>query len=305
MRATAFLFLLMSCAVASAGTPNDYFKSSTAQPASASDVPRSLFFVGAGGGLGIVASGDQSVFNKGLSTIFDNGELLGTGVATAPPVTLDLGAEVTGVPLGQLGYFRHFGDSDWLWGAKLSYSYLGATNLAVHNLVIPQFGTGTVPNVSSFDGFSFTKSYEVFVDHQLSLVPFVGHSFKKGFVYAGAGPSLSHLGASLNGLVGFASFPQDSILPGLRSVSGLPQSDEQSEWAFGIAASGGLTYFITRSCFLDVNYTFSHPFPDKFDVRSPYRNELYSPVVFQGTLVGNYTAEVNTHLLTISLNVGF
>ena len=227
------------------------------------------------------------------------------GRLTGPPVTPDLGADATGVPLVQLGYFQHFGDSDWLWGIKLSYSYLGTTNLAEHNLVIPQVGTGTVPNVPSFEGFSVIKSYEVFVDHQLSLMPFVGHSFKNSFVYAGAGPSLSRVGASLNDLVGFATFPEGSLLPGLRDVSGRPQSDEQSQWAFGVAASGGLTYFITPSWFLDVNYTFSHPFPSKFHVQSPYHNEIYSPIVFEGTLIGDYTAKVNTHLITISLNVGF
>jgi len=295
----------MACAVASGQTAKDYIQPSTAEPARGSKVPRSLFFAGAGAGLGIVASGEQSVFNKGISSIFDNGVLLGTGTADGPPVTPDLGAEVTGVPLGQLGYFRHFGDSDWLCGVKFSYSYLGATNLAAHNLVIPQVGTGTVPNVSSFEGFSVTKSYEVFVDHQMTMAPFVGRSFNNSFVYIGAGPSLSHVGASLNDLVGFATFPKGSLLPGLRDVSGRPQSDEQSQWAFGVAASGGLTYFITPSWFLDVNYTFSHPFPSKFHTQLPYRNDIYSPIVFEGTLIGDYTAKVNTHLITISLNVGF
>ncbi len=196
------LCLVMACAVASGQTAKDYIQSSTAEPARGSNVPRSLFFAGAGAGLGIVASDEQSVFNKGISRIFDNGVLLGTGTAEGPPVTPDLGADATGVPLVQLGYFQHFGDSDWLWGIKLSYSYLGTTNLAARNLVIPQVGTGTVPDVPSFEGFSVIKSYEVFVDHQLSLVPFVGRSFKNSFVYAGAGPSLSRVGASLNDLVG-------------------------------------------------------------------------------------------------------
>ncbi|HEY7001624.1 MAG TPA: hypothetical protein VH330_07770 [Candidatus Udaeobacter sp.] len=305
MRTRLCLFLLMACAVAKGGTDKDYIQSSTTQGTQSSNVPRSLFFVGVGGGLGIVASGDQSVFNKGLSTIFDNGVLLGTGEAAGPPVTVDLGAQVTGVPLGQLGYFRHFGDSNWLWGAKLSYSYLGSSELSKHDLVIPQVGTGTVPNVSSFDGFSLIKSYDVFIDHQLSLVPFIGRSFKSIFLYGGTGPSLSHVGASLNDLVGFARFPEGSLVPGLVAVSGRPQSNEQSQWAFGIAASGGLTYFFTPSWFLDLNYTFSHPFSDTFHVRSPYRNEANSPIVFQGTLIGDYTAKVNTHLITISLNVGF
>ncbi len=297
--------LVMTCAVASGGPAKDSVQSYSSDLARGSNVPRSLFFAGAGAGLGIVASGEQSVFNKGLSMIFDNGVLLGTGTADGPPVTPDLGAEVTGVPLGQLGYFRHFGDSDWLWGVKFSYSYLRATNLAAHNLVIPQVGTGTVPNVSSFEGFSVTKSYEVFVDHQMTMAPFVGRSFNNSFVYIGAGPSLSHVGASLNDLVGFATFPKGSLLPGLRDVSGRPQSDEQSQWAFGVAASGGVTYFITPSWFLDVNYTFSHPFPSKFHTQLPYRNDIYSPIVFEGTLIGDYTAKLNTHLITISLNVGF
>jgi hypothetical protein len=255
-----------------------------------SNVPRSLFFAGAGAGVGILASGEQSVFNKGISSTFDRGVLLGNGTADGPPVTPTLRAKADFVPLAQLGYFQHFGDSDWLWGVKYSYSHLGAT-LAESNLVVPQVGTSSIPGVPSFTGFSVTRSYEVFVDHQMILAPFVGRSFNNGFVYAGAGPSLSRVGASLNDLVGFAIFPEGSILPGLRDVSGAPQSNAQTQWAWGIAASAGVTYFITPSCFLDLNYTFSNPFPHTFHVESPFHNELYSPVVFEGTLIGDYTAK--------------
>jgi hypothetical protein len=96
----------------------------------------------------------------------------------------------------QLGYFQHFGDSTWLWGVKSSYIYQDKS-LARENLVVPQSGTTSGPNVPTFPGFSVTRSYEVFLDHQITLVPFVGRSFKNGFVYAGAGPSLSRVGASL------------------------------------------------------------------------------------------------------------
>src|SRR5205814_1465722 len=113
-----------------------------------SNVPRSLFFAGAGAGLGVVSSGEQSVYNKGLSSFFDTGVLLGTGTADGPPVTPTLATKAACVPLVQLGYFQHFGDSDWLWGVKYSYSYVG-TSLTESNLVIPQVGTGTVPNVPS------------------------------------------------------------------------------------------------------------------------------------------------------------
>jgi hypothetical protein len=155
MRAGVFLLLVIAGAAASGGTAKDHVQSSTAEPAHGATVPRSLFFVGVGGGLGIVASGEQSVFNKGISNIFDNGVPLGTGTAEGPPITPDLGAEATGVPLGQLGYFQHFGDSEWLWGLKLSYSYLDSTNLSEHNLVIPQVATGTTLSPTHFQT-SFT-----------------------------------------------------------------------------------------------------------------------------------------------------
>src|SRR5262249_48458121 len=153
------------------------------------------------------------------------------GSATGPPVRPNLGTQSDCVPLVQLGYFRHFGDSDWLWGVKYSYSYQDKT-LAVDNLVVPQSGTTAGANVPTFPGFSVTRSYDVFMDHQMILVPFVGRSFKNGYVYAGAGPSLSRVGASLNDVVGFASLP--GAPPPLSSasvvdISGRPQSDSQSE----------------------------------------------------------------------------
>jgi opacity protein-like surface antigen len=207
----------------------------------------------------------------------------------------------------QLGYFQHLGESDWLWGAKYSYSYQDKT-LARDNLVIPQLGISSDPNLATFTGFSVTRSYEVFNDHQMTLVPFVGRSFRNSFVYAGAGPSLSHVGARLNDVVGFANLtgapPPLGSVP-LVDVSGRPQSDAQSQWAFGVAASVGVTYFITPSWFLDFSYTFTHPCPHKFHVEGPFQNDAFSPLVLTGTLIGDYTAKVDTHLITISLNVGF
>ncbi len=50
---------------------------------------------------------------------------------------------------------------------------------------------------------------------------------------------------SLNNLVGYATFPEGTLTPGLTNVSGQPQSNAQSEWAFGIAATAGVTYFLT------------------------------------------------------------
>src|SRR5207244_3572815 len=124
---------------------------------------------GAGVGLGIVASGEQSVFNEGLSSVMGAG-VNTTGEAEGPPVTPTLGAKSDCVPLVQLGYFQHFGESDWLWGVKYSYSYQDKT-LAKDNLIIPQSGTTSGAAVPTFTGFSVTRSYDVFTDHQMALLP--------------------------------------------------------------------------------------------------------------------------------------
>ena len=92
---------------------------------------------------------------------------------------------------------------------------------------------------------------------------------------------------------------------GLLDNSGRPQSKAQSQWAFAVAATAGITSFLTPSVFLDLSYTFSNPFPHKFYVDSPYHNDLYSPIVFEGSLIGDYTAKVMTHSITLSINVGF
>ncbi|MDZ4784254.1 MAG: hypothetical protein SGJ19_28740 [Planctomycetia bacterium] len=88
-------------------------------------------------------------------------------------------------------------------------------------------------------------------------------------------------------------------------ASGLPQTVSDTDWAFGVAATAGATYFFTPKLFLDLSYTFANPFPEEFHAESPFHNEFYSPRVYEGTLVGDYTAEMSMHLLTISLNVGF
>jgi hypothetical protein len=194
-----------------------------------------------------------------------------------------------GVPLGQLDYFQQFGDIDWSAGVKSSYSDPGNMTLDKDTLITPQFGTTSDPSVPIFLGFSVSRSCQVFLDHQTTFMPFVGCSFRNSFVCAGAGPSLSRVGASLNDVVGFANMTGGPPpLNGLVDVSGRPQIDAQTQWAFGIAASVGMTYFFTPSCFLDIGYTFSNPFP--------FQNDAFSPLVLTGTLIGDYTAKVSTHL---------
>ncbi len=114
----------------------------------------------------------------------------GSAEGGVPKSAFFVASESNFIPMVQTGYFRHFGESNWLWGAKFSYSYLGTTS-SVQNLIIPQFGTSTNPNLSSFTGFSVTKSYSVSIYNETNFFSFIGRSFGKTFVYLGGGLSLS------------------------------------------------------------------------------------------------------------------
>jgi opacity protein-like surface antigen len=126
----------------------------------------------------------------------------------------------------------------------------------------------------------------------------VGRSFEKGFVYLGAGPSLSRIQGSLDDVVGFAT-----INGNLTSISGAPQSFSSSDWRSGAAVTAGLTYFLTSSWFLDVSYLFIAPKSRTIFVTSPFNNPGDGTVSFSGTLIGIYTANVrNTQAVAISIN---
>ena len=267
---------------------------------SGSGVPRSAFFVGGGAGYSSANFGTQSVYNKGISNAFINGALVASGEADGPPVDTSFGRKSKFSPVMQLGYFEHFGSSNWLWGAKFSYSYLGATS-GTENLIIPQFGTSTNPNVSTFTGYSVTQSYSVSISSQMAVMLFAGRSFDKGFVYLGAGPSLSRIKGSLNDVVGFAT-----INGNLTNISGAPQSFSSSDWRTGVAATAGITYFLMSSWFVDVSYLFIAPKSRTVSATSPFNNPGDGTLAFTGTLLGIYTANLkNTQAVAISINKAF
>jgi opacity protein-like surface antigen len=262
-------------------------------------VPKSAFFVGVGGGYSFTNFGGQAVYNKGISNVFQSGVLTATGTADGPAVQSSPIPASNAVPAAQLGYFRHFGDSPWLWGAKLSYSYLG-TSSSVPNLVIPQFGSTSNPGVSSFSGFSVTGAYSVAVYHQTSFMPFVGRSFDNSFFYVGAGPSVSQTQANLTNVVGFAT-----INGKLVDISGAPQSFSSTNWNYGVAGTAGVTYFLGSSWFLDLSYSFSMPNGRTTYVTSPFNNPGDGTTAFSGTLIGTYTANLSTEAIAITINKTF
>jgi hypothetical protein len=91
-------------------------------------VPSSSFFLGVGGGYNVANFGTQNVYAVGTSNVYQNGLLISSGSA-AGPANIETNSQSAVAFSAQGGYFQHFNSSDWLWGAKFAYSYLGATSI--------------------------------------------------------------------------------------------------------------------------------------------------------------------------------
>ncbi len=104
-----------------------------------------------------------------------------------------------------------------------------------------------------FTGNALVQSYQIHIDHQMTFVPFIGHAFDRGFVYLGAGPTLTRIRTDLNGLIGFAD------LNGNRTdVSGAPINLTSKSWVLGGAAMVGATYFLDPTWFVDAELHVRH-----------------------------------------------
>jgi hypothetical protein len=226
---------------------------SAEDPAADSTVPSSGLFIGLGGSLNALHL-DQDIGGFATSEVFNGPTLIATGEAGGPPASFDA-SEAAFAPLAQVGYFAHFDESRWLWGAKFSYQYLDA-DLAIDRALVPQVGsfttTGPAPVTTPFTGTVVIGSSETTVEHEMLLLAFLGRSFTDSYVYVGGGPALFGTKSLIKNAIGFADIngrPTD--------VTGAPVDFSSSEWVWGGAAQVGVNYFITPTWSLDLNYTFA------------------------------------------------
>ncbi len=270
---------------------------------SAPAVPRNAFYLGVGASANLADFGTQDVYAVGTSDVFRNGARISSGSA-AGPGSVGMGTDTAIAPVVQLGYFQRFADSAWLWGANLNYSYMNAS-ASVQNARIPQAGSYTPTGSSNavpFTGNAIVQSYQTEVTHQVALMPYVGRAFEAGgFVYLGAGPTLSRMSTRLNGLIGFAD------TNGSRSdISGAPQNFGTEGWVLGGAAMVGVTLFFDASWFVDVRYTLSATQRQTGNYASTFSNPNgQDGTLINGTLVGSSSGRFANQGITFTINRAF
>ncbi|GGF85181.1 hypothetical protein GCM10007301_51350 [Azorhizobium oxalatiphilum] len=262
-----------------------------------SSVPDRAFFVGAGGSLNSSTYPNQDVFGQGLSNIYNSAGLYAQGEAggsTSPylPAQTDIS------PMLQFGYFQRFAGSNWLWGAKFSYNYLGASSTQ-DNFLIPQAGRYVGGVTGDLLGNVYAHQSVLKVDNQIDLVPFLGYAFDKGYVYGGAGPSLARMKSELNGLIGFADlFGQTS------DITGAPDSFSSTNWVWGATLLAGATYFITPDWFIDLNYSYTMYGTKENHFAAPF-STVHNGLTFNGVAFGYYSGTSDVQTLSLTLNRAF
>lgn len=256
--------------------------------------PASAWFGGLGGTFN-ATSLDQDINGGGTTDVFAGGFLNSVGVSSGPTLGFH-GSDNSFGPAAQLGYFEYFSDTAWLWGFKLGYQYEAARTS--YGAVLPQTGTFT-PVVGvpvPFDGDYRIGSSESRIKHQLTLFPFLGHSFANGFFYGGGGPMLVNVQSKLKNVVGFADIGGDSA-----NITGT-MNMEGSSWVWGAGAQAGMTYFLGSSWFLDLNYTYSRTQRFRENLSSSFGN-TFNVTAGTFTTTGNADFSLNDRLTTQSVSV--
>jgi hypothetical protein len=286
-----------SLSVGGAETALAQYAKSSGPPEPVSYVPRAAFYAGVGAGFSSVNFSQQNIFAQGVSDIFQNGVQIASGQAGGP-TDATLPSRNGFSPTVQAGYYQHFAGSNWLWGAKFSYSSLGITSTD-QNVIVPQVGSFTSATPDTFTGNVVVRSFQNTINHQLTFIPFVGRSFERSFFYIGAGPSLTQTRTRLNGVIGFADLNGDHS-----NITGTPSNFSSTQWALGGAATVGMTYFVDRSWFIDLSYTYSmtENRTENWSGLFASSSQGYDDV---GILSGNYSGRVITQSVHVSINRAF
>jgi len=148
-----------------------------------------------------------------------------------------------------------------------------------------------------FSGPAYVRAAQTSLLQEIDLIPFLGHVFGQSYIYVGSGPTLSQTRTRLNGLVGFAL-----VDGGIVDQSGAPQDFSSSSWLFGGAVAVGVTYFLTPTWFLDLNYTYAVTAGHTATFASPFIDQSSTSV---GTLVGNSAWRAETQRVGLTINKAF
>jgi hypothetical protein len=264
-------------------------------------VPQSGFFEGVGVNGSSVNFDNQHVYAGG--TTWQPGPIIGYGAGSTDFM---LDSNSAPVPAIQGGYFKHFSSSRWMWGGKVTYSYLNISS--DRNLLIPQTGgvaetVGGVTTTEPFAGNYSVQNYRQTINHQISLIPFIGRAFEKSYLYLGAGPNFSQTKMSIENMASPIAFVNG--LPISPTGVGNGSNYSTNQWLFGGVAMVGATYFINPTWFVDISYSYSMTQTKTSRWGGPWSDTLPNGSLRIGNNTGTSSGSVNTQAFSVSINKSF
>lgn len=141
----------------------------------------------------------------------------------------------------QAGFFKHFPQSEWLWGLEFLYQYTNLKIKAPNSIsAIDVINPGV--NITDTIGLG---AIEAKVNDTLMLPAFIGHSYKNSFIYVGIGPAL------FNNQQKVSEIKDTESAYYLGTIDGI----FKSTWLWGGAVQVGMAYYVASSWFFKLNYT--------------------------------------------------
>lgn len=264
-------------------------------------VPQSALFGGLGANGASVNFANQHVYAGG--TTWQPGPVIGWGAGST---NFMLNTSSAPLPFIQAGYFKHFFNRPYLWGAKISYTYFNVS--ADRNLLIPQTGgvtmtTGGVTVTEPFAGNYTVQTYRQTINHQISLIPLIGRSFEKSYLYLGAGPSFSQTKTLIMNIASPIAFVDG--LPISPTGVGNGSNYSTNQWLFGGIVMLGATYFINPTWFVDLNYSYSITGTKTSSWGGPWSDTLPNGSTRIGNNAGHSSGSVSTQAFSVSINAAF
>jgi opacity protein-like surface antigen len=260
------------------------------------------FYVGVGGSYNWTQF-DQSLQGvSGLINVSEGPLLVAQGQEGGP--FFDFNRNKSGFsPDIQFGYTAAVTSDGWLAGFKFAYKYANIDSKQSVN--IPQNGTGTIlsgPAAGTsqpITGFVLGSPAEINLQHQLSLIGTVGHTFGNVTLYGGAGPALFGVETNFINTIPFATTSLHGTFP-----AGAPITVSNSNWVWGGATQVGAAYALTGGWFLDFAYTYARS--ANFNIEnSVFVQNKVGPVTISGPAVLNTQERVTNQSLELTLNYRF
>lgn len=272
-------------------------------------VPSSGFFAGVGISRSYYNFSNLDSYSQGVSkgySLVYNSDYVGS--ASGSTNTGLLNGESNSSPAAQFGYFQRFAKaSPWIWGVKATYAFLNAQAQSDKPLAVPQSGGYTPPygaGQGHLTGNVIIKSITAKVNNQIGLLPLFGRMYRRGFFYLGGGPTWSQTIISNNDVDGTAVNEETGTLNSQTDRDRMNFSG--SSWSVGWQVSAGATYFIDRSTFFDLSYSYAQTGYQSIPYSGNFRGIDYRVgTINEGTLSGNTNGAIANQSIVLTINRKF